>query len=48
MGAGIIRLGFEQLVYGGLTKVFTGNIIAPIGGIIFGMVLVGIIIAVFA
>ena len=48
MGAGIIGLGFERLVYGGLTKVFAGIIIAPIGGIIFGMVLVGIIIAVFA
>jgi len=48
MGAGIIGLGFEQLVYGGLPKVFAGIIIAPIGGIIFGMVLVGIIIAVFA
>lgn len=48
MGAGIIGLGFEQLVYGGLTKVFAGIIIAPIGGIIFGMILVGIIIAVFA
>jgi len=48
MGAGIIGLGFEQLVYGGLTKVFAGIIIAPIGGIIFGMVLVGSIIAVFA
>jgi len=48
MGAGIIGLGFEQLVYGGLTKVFTGIIIAPIGGIVFGMALVGIIIAVFA
>jgi PiT family inorganic phosphate transporter len=48
MGAGIIGLGFEQLVYGGLAKVFTGIIIAPIGGVIFGMVLVGIIIAVFA
>jgi len=48
MGAGIIGLCFEQLVYGGLTKVFAGIIIAPIGGIIFGMVLVGIIIAVFA
>jgi len=48
MGAGIIGLGFEQLVYGGLTKVFAGIIIAPIGGLIFGMVLVGIIIAVFA
>jgi len=30
MGAGIIGLGFEQLVYGGLTKVFAGIIIAPI------------------
>ena len=48
MGAGIIGLGFEQLVYGGLTKVFAGIIIAPIGGVIFGMVLVGIIITVFA
>jgi len=48
MGAGIIGLGFEQLVYGGLTKVFAGIIIAPIGGIVFGMVLVGILIAIFA
>jgi len=48
MGAGIIGLGFEQLVYGGLTKVFAGIIIAPIGGIVFGMALVGIIIAIFA
>jgi len=48
MGAAIIGLGFEKLVYGGLTKVFAGIIIAPIGGVIFGMVLVGIIIAVFA
>jgi len=48
IGAGIIGLGFEQLVYGGLTKVFAGIIIAPIGGVIFGMVIVGIIIAVFA
>ena len=48
MGAAIIGLGFEQLVYGELTKVFAGIIIAPIGGVIFGMVLVGIIIAVFA
>jgi PiT family inorganic phosphate transporter len=48
MGAGIAGLGFEQLVYGGLTKVFAGIIIAPIGGMIFGMVLVGIVIAVFA
>ena len=48
MGAAIIGLGFETLVYGGLTKVFAGIIIAPIGGMIFGMALVGIIIAVFA
>ena len=48
MGAGIIGLGFEQLVYGGLTKVFTGIIIAPIGGIVFGMALAGIIIVIFA
>ena len=48
MGAGIIGLGFEQLVYGGLTKVFAGIIIAPIGGIIFGMALAGIIIMVLA
>ena len=48
MGAGIAGLGFEQLVYGGLTKVFAGIIIAPIGGIVFGMALAGIIIAVLA
>jgi len=48
MGAGIIGLGFEQLVYGGLTKVFAGIIIAPIGGIVFGMALAGLIIAVLA
>jgi PiT family inorganic phosphate transporter len=48
MGAAIIGLGFETLVYGGLTKVFAGIIIAPIGGMVFGMALVGIIIAVFA
>jgi len=48
MGAGIIGLGFEQLVYGGLTKVFAGIIIAPLGGIAFGMALAGIIIVVFA
>jgi len=48
MGAGIIGLGFEQLVYGGLTKVFAGIIIAPLGGIAFGMALAGIIIIIFA
>ncbi len=48
MGAGIAGLGFEQLVYGGLVKVFAGIIIAPIGGIVFGMALAGIVIAIFA
>jgi len=48
MGAGIIGLGFEQLVYGGLTKVFAGIIIAPIGGIVFGMALAGAIIVFLA
>ena len=48
MGAGIAGLGFEELVLGGLTKVFAGIIIAPIGGIAFGMALAGIIIAVLA
>jgi len=48
MGAGIAGLGFEQLVFGGLTKVFAGIIIAPIGGMVFGIALVGIIIVVFA
>jgi PiT family inorganic phosphate transporter len=48
MGAGIAGLGFEKLVYGGLTKVFAGIIIAPIGGIIFGLLLTGLIITVFA
>ena len=48
MGAGIAGLGFEKLVYGGLTKIFAGIVIAPIGGIIFGMLLTGLIITVFA
>ena len=48
MGAGIAGLGFEELVFGGLTKVFAGIIIAPIGGMVFGMAVVGIIIVVFA
>ncbi|MBT8242603.1 MAG: inorganic phosphate transporter [Nitrosopumilus sp.] len=48
MGAGIAGLGFEKLVYGGLSKVFAGIIIAPIGGIIFGLLLTGLIITVFA
>ena len=48
MGAGIAGLGFEKLVYGGLTKVFAGIVIAPIGGLIFGLLLTGLIITVFA
>ena len=34
MGAGIAGLGFEKLVLDGLTKVFAGIVIAPIGGMI--------------
>jgi len=48
MGAGIAGLGFEELVLGGLTKVFAGIIIAPIGGMIFGIALAGMIIWIFA
>ncbi len=48
MGAGIAGLGFEKLVYGGLTKVFAGIVIAPVGGIIFGLLLTGLIITFFA
>jgi len=48
MGAGIAGLGFEQLVLGGLTKVFAGIIIAPIGGMIFGIALAGVIIVFLA
>lgn len=48
MGAGIAGLGFEKLVYGGLTKIFAGIVIAPIGGIIFGLLLTGLIITIFA
>ena len=48
MGAGIAGLGFENLVYDGLTKVFAGIIIAPTGGIIFGFLLTGLIITIFA
>ena len=48
MGAGIAGLGFEQLVLGGLTKVFAGIIIAPIGGMIFGIALAGAIIVFLA
>jgi len=48
MGAGIAGLGFEELVYGGLTKVFAGIVIAPIGGMVFGIALAGVIIVFFA
>ncbi len=48
MGAGIMGLGFEKLVYGGLTKVFAGIVIAPVGGIIVGLLLTGLIITIFA
>ena len=48
MGAGIAGLGFEKLVYDGLTKVFAGIVIAPVGGMIFGILLTGIIITVLA
>ena len=48
MGAGIAGLGFEKLVYGGLTKVFAGIVLSPVGGIIFGLLLTGLIITIFA
>jgi PiT family inorganic phosphate transporter len=48
MGAGIAVLGFEQLLYGGLQKVLTGIVVAPTGGIIFGFLLTGLIITIFA
>ena len=41
-------MGFEKLVYGGLTKVFAGIVIAPVGGLIFGLLLTGLIITIFA
>jgi PiT family inorganic phosphate transporter len=48
MGAGIAVLGFEQLLYGGLQKVLTGIVVAPTGGIVFGFLLTGLIITLFA
>ena len=48
MGAGIAVLGFDQLLFGVLEKVLTGIIVAPTGGIIFGFLLTGLIITVFA
>ena len=48
MGAGIAGLGFEELVLGGLTKVFAGILIAPIGGMFFGIALAGVIIVFLA
>ena len=48
MGAGIAGLGFEKLVYGGLTKIFAGIVISPIGGMVFGLLVTTLIITVFA
>ena len=48
MGAGIAGLGFEKLVLDGLAKVFTGIVVAPIGGMIFGLLITSLIITVFA
>ena len=48
MGAGIAGLGFEKLVYDGLTKVLAGIVIAPVGGLIFGLLITTAIITVFA
>lgn len=48
IGAGIAGLGFEKLVLDGLTKVFAGIVIAPVGGIIFGLLITSLIITIFA
>jgi len=48
MGAGIAGLGFEKLVLDGLTKVFAGIVIAPVGGMIFGLLITSLIITIFA
>lgn len=48
IGAGIAGLGYEQLVYGGLAKIFAGIVISPLGGLIFGIIITGAIITVFA
>ena len=48
MGAGIAGLGFEKLVLDGLSKVLAGIIIAPIGGMIFGVLITSLIITLFA
>lgn len=48
IGAGIIGLGFEKLVLDGLTKVLAGIVIAPIGGLIFGLLITTLIITIFA
>ncbi len=48
MGAGIAGLGFEKLVLDGLTKVLSGIVIAPIGGMIIGFLLTSVIITIFA
>ena len=46
MGAGIA--GGVTLVYDGLTKILAGIVIAPVGGIIVGFLLTGLIITIFA
>jgi len=48
IGAGIIGLGFEKLVLDGLTKVLAGIVIAPLGGLIFGLLITTLIITIFA
>jgi len=48
IGAGIIGLGFEKLVFDGLAKVFAGIVIAPVGGMIFGLLITSLIITIFA
>ena len=48
MGAGIAGLGFEKLVFGGLTKILAGIVISPIGGMIIGLLITGLIITIFA
>ncbi len=48
MGAGIAGIGFETLVFGGLSKIFAGIVIAPVGGLIFGLLITGLIITIFA
>lgn len=48
IGAGIAGLGFEKLVYGGLTKVLIGIVTSPIAGMIIGLLFASAIITFFA